>query len=78
MNDQRLMSKKRLTDALARFDPVVKEHGLGGPDLYMVSIPQSISFCAMMIFRDQIPEDNDTRIIREAMGKLHYRFREDL
>lgn len=78
MNDKDLMSKNRLTKALARFDTVTRDHGLGPPSSYMLTIPRAITSAAMVIFRDQIPEDNDTRIIREAMGKLQYRFQEDL
>lgn len=78
MNDQRLMSKKRLTKALARFDSITKNHGLGPPSSYMLTIPRAIIIAIMVIFRDQIPEDDDTRVIREAMGKLYYRFEEDL
>ena len=78
MNDDRPMSKKRLTKALGRFDPSIREHGLGSKCWYMVTIPQAITVAVLVIFRDQVPEDDDTRVIREALGKLSYRFEEDL
>ncbi|KKM08018.1 hypothetical protein LCGC14_1728100 [marine sediment metagenome] len=78
MDNEYLMNKQRLTEALARFDPITREHGLGEQAEYMLNIPQAITIAIMVIFRDQIPEDDDTRVIREAMGKLYYRFEEDL
>lgn len=78
MNGKILMSKKHLTKALSRFDSVTRRRGgLGSEKEYMLNIPPAIANAVMVIFVDQVPEDGDTRIIREAMGELSYRFEED-